>query len=510
MAKKRNGRIELFSIPCSIFFFIFFLFLFTPVQAEELADELEDIKGSEKEEEFDPNNIISDAQMLDHSTMSTQDIQNFLEEQGSFLASYHVEDTYGEIRSAAEIIYNATNRNFNCSQEEMEKDSERPEGEKKCQPITTINPKVILVLLQKEQSLISSQNPSQRRLDWATGYAVPDSGNRNYYFEGFGRQVNSAALQFRAYMNNPEYYNYKKGETYEFKNNYSSKDVSVVTPANKATAALYNYTPHVYYGNYNFYFFWKKYFGEEEREQKYPDRSLLQVEGEPGVWLIEDGKKRPFHSMSALKSRFDTNKIIKVKQEDLLSYETGVPIKLSNYSIIRSPAGDLYLLVDNKKRPFSSYDVFTNIGFNPEEVINANWQTVRSYELGEEITKDSAYPTGALLQNQENGGIYWVYSGEKRPLIHPIFLETMFEGERVISVSPQVLEDYERSEPIKFESGELLKSSDSPAVHLISGEKRRAFTSGEIFEKLGYRWENIINVPQAVINLYEKGEVISK
>ena len=65
--------------------------------------------------EFDPNFIISDAEILDAGTMSLADIQQFLESHGSYLASYRGEDYYGTVRSAAEIIYNAATNSYDCS-----------------------------------------------------------------------------------------------------------------------------------------------------------------------------------------------------------------------------------------------------------------------------------------------------------------------------------------------------------------------------------------------------------
>lgn len=458
-------------------------------------------KAETRENKFDPDNIISDSEMLDYDAMNLDEIQKFLEGHESFLAGYTCKNAYGEQKTAAEIIYDASYNNFDCGDAVLGDKISMAEMEFKCDEATTINPQVLLVLLQKEMSLIKDDDPKQSQLDWATGYGCPDGEECNSRWKGFGKQVNSAALQFKDYMKNPDHYSFQVDETYELKNSYSDKGTTtIVTPENKATAALYNYTPHAYDGNYNFYGLWRDYFARE-----YPDGSLLRAEGEPGVWLIEDGKKRPIHSMSALKSRFDPEKIIEVNKSDLSEYKKGVPIQLPNYSIIRAPDSSLYLLVDDTKRPFDSYDAFKKIGFNPEEIIVTNWQTVRSYNTGKSITTTSTHPTGALLQNRENGGVYWVYAGKKHPLVHPIFLNTKFKNERIIRVSSEELAQYEKDDPVKFDSGELLTTPNSPAVYLTSGEKKKAFTSGKKFEDMGYKWENIITVPERVIDLYKTG-----
>ena len=272
--------------------------------------------ASTKAEGFDPNNIIGDLEILDYSTMDLNDIQNFLATKGSYLATYSCPDANGIIRRAAEIIYNAATRSYDCAGAILSDNPTDEERNLKCRQVT-INPKFLLVLLQKEQSLIEESSPSQKNLDWATGYGCPDSGGCNPRWQGFGKQVNSAALQFRDYLDNPQFYTYRAGGTYIFTNPYGtiSQEPVTVTPANQATAALYNYTPHVYNGNFNFYKIWRRYF-----TKIYPDGSLLSADGEAGVWLLQNGLKRPFLSKAALASRFDVNKIIKINKSDLDKY----------------------------------------------------------------------------------------------------------------------------------------------------------------------------------------------
>jgi hypothetical protein len=362
-------------------------------------------------------------------------------------------------------------------------------------------------MLQKEMGLIENSSPQKSRLDIAMGYGCPDSGGCSSRWKGFGKQVNSAALQFKDYMDNPHHYTYRAGNTYIFRNQYSTikQETTTVRIGNSATAGLYNYTPHVYNGSYNFFVIWNRYFKTVE----YPDGSLLQARGEVGIWLIEDGVKRPFLEKGALMSRFDINKTLVVDKAVLDKYERGAPIKFPNYSIVRSPMGNLYLLVDDKRRGFENSDVFKKIGFNPEEIMNASWEDIKSYEEGPAITSISRYPTGALLQDKESGGVYWVAENKKAPLLDAVFLKTKFKGKKIITVDSDELEQYEKIDPVKFENGELLTSDKNPAVYLISEGIKRSFVSGEVFENLGYKWENLVVVPDRILNLYKTGKQIT-
>ena len=455
---------------------------------------------------FDPNNIIGDLEILDHASMNLTDIQQFLAAKGSYLANYSCADINGVIRKASEIIYNAAVSSYDCDGAILSDSPTDSERSLKCRKVT-ISPKFLLVLLQKEQSLIEESSPSQSNLDWAAGYGCPDSGGCNERWRGFGKQVNSAALQFRDYLDNPRLYTYKAGNTYIFTNPYGtiSKEPVAVTPVNQATAALYNYTPHVYNGNYNFYKIWRRYF-----TKVYPDGSLLQAQGEPGVWLLQNGLKRPFISKSALTSRYDLKKIIAVNKSDLDKYATGPAIKFPQYSLIKSPRGTIFLLVDDKKRGFTTMTAFRKMGFNPDEVVSAGWEDINAYADGRPITATSTYPTGALLQDKKTGGVYYVNEGIKAPLVDRIFLTTKFKNKKIIKASPAELEQYQTLPPYLFGDGELLKTKDSPYTYVISGGKKLLIASDEVFKGLGYKTENVIIVPPKVLYLYDAGTPITE
>ncbi len=471
---------------------IIFLFLFSPLFAK--AQSVDDAN-------FNPNYIIGDAEMLDSTAMNLDDIQQFLENKGSYLANYSCLNADGIVKKASEIIYDAAENNYDCDGVQLSDNPTLAEKQQKCKKIS-INPKLLLVLLQKEEGLVEDPSPKQTQLDWATGYGCFDGEPCSLHWKGFGKQLNSAALQFYDYMINPQYYTYQVGQTYTVSN--TNKDPMTVTPADQATAALYNYTPHVYNGNYNFYILWQKYF-----TKNYLDGSLLQAKDEPGVWLIQDGMKRPFLSKAALLSRFDPNKIITVDKSDLDKYEKGTPIKFPQYSLIRSPRGTIFLLVDNYRHGITSDNVFKEIGFNPEEVVDASWDDVNSYQEGAPITATSTYPTGALLQDDKTGGVYWVINGTKAPVWDKVLFGIKFQFRKIIPVSPKELQNYTTVDPVTLDDGDLIKSPDSSAVYVISDGQKRAFMSGDVFEGLGYKWQNIIPVNEKLFNAIPEGDPIT-
>ena len=484
---------------------------------------------------FNPNNIISNGELMDVNSMSLFDIQNFLQKQGGYLANYQTNNAYGILKSAAEIIYDASLNNYNCDGVTLSDSPTADERALKCRKITTVNPKVLLVLLQKEQSLIQKTDPNQKALDEATGYGCPTGQTCNPYWKGFGKQVNSAALQFLSYMKEPSRYNFKVGTTYIAKdgftmlksvkravNDYSYNSIVTspnfvnVTIENQATASLYIYTPHIYNGNYNFFNSYNKYFSTnivtppatQISSKLYPDGSILKISTGPGIWLIENGVKRPFVNYSSFISRFSDSQIIITKQNVLDAYPNGEGIKFPDYSLVQTPDKTIYLLVGKEKRAFDSLTTFRTIGFHETEVEQATNTELLGYSIGQSITATSNYVTGALLQDITSGGVYYVENGTKAPLLDKVFLETKYKGESIVRVSPEILSKYVKVAPILFPDGTLLKSNSSPAVYLISGGAKRAFSSGDVFINLGYKFSNVINVSSQVLYYYPLGESI--
>ena len=419
---------------------------------------------------FNPHFIITDEEMTDYDSMSLAGIEIFLAEKNSGLANRRFLDFEGIMKPASEIIWQAAQE-------------------------SRISPKVLLVTLQKEQSLVEDQAPTQNQLDKAMGYRCPDDGICNPRSLGFGKQVDGAAWQLRQYFGNPLSWTYQLGGTYIIDNH-------IITPINQATANLYNYTPH-YSGNSRFWQIWQDYWG-----RNYPDGSLLKTADNPGVWYVQYGTKRLITSWGVLLSRFEPKKIIIVSRTDLEKYEAGPPIKFYNYSLLALADGKTYLLVNDQLRYITSPAVFRTIGFNPEEVEMVEAADLVGYRYGPDITAETIYPTGALLQDKTTGGVYFVENAIKQPIYSREIMAANFPGRVLTQVSPEELDQYQTGEPVKFRDGELIKSVNDSKVYVIADGYRRWIKTEETFVKFGYRWDNIITTSQQAVNVHLLGEDI--
>ena len=412
------------------------------------------------EADFNPHLILSDAELQNRESMNREDIQAFLEHHQSYLAYYRTQDASSTERIASDIIYRAAS-------------------------LHRINPKYLLVKLQKEQSLITDPNPTQKQLDWATGYGVCDDCSTRdpdiQKHRGFGVQVDSAAAIMRWYYDNldKEPWIKRAGRNYLI-------DGTTVAPVTLATAFLYTYTPHIH-GNKNFWVLWQRWF-----DQVYPDGTLVKSKNAPTVYLIRQGKKRPFATMAALATRFDPKLIVTAPETELTRYETVAPIKLPNYSIVKTN-GTYYLLDNDSARPFANYDVVKKLGYHPEEIIEVDSADLEAYQNGTVIGEQTASPLGRVVQIKETNGLYYVVNETTyQPISAEQIINVNFPHLSVEKISVAELGEVELSNPIRFKDGTLLGIKGSPMIYVIENGKKRHIADEAVFTGLGYKWENII------------------
>jgi hypothetical protein len=243
---------------------------------------------------FTPGYIISDANFYNGSAMTAAQIQTFLNQRVPRCTigdpGRQAGSAWGNTKIAKACLRNATwttssrAANAYCKAYSGGSNESSAAIVAKVSRACGINPRVLLVMLEKEQSLITDTWPTERQFNVAMGYACPDSGPNNSANcdpsqTGFMQQVYRAAWQLQVYKANPNSYRYKpfQTNTIQWHPNIGC-GTSQVYIENWATAALYIYTPYrpnqaalnagwgtgdgcSSYGNRNFYQFYKQWFG---------------------------------------------------------------------------------------------------------------------------------------------------------------------------------------------------------------------------------------------------------
>lgn len=228
---------------------------------------------------FDAGNIISDEVFFNSGTMTEAQIQSFLNSKVPTCKS-----GYTCLKSFKQ---NTTSR----AADAMCKGYTGASNESAARIILKVakscgvNPQAIIVMLQKEQGLVQSSAPSSWAWKASMGYACPDTAACDTRYYGFYNQVFMGVWQLKRYGNPPgtsqyfTWYPIGKASPVRYHPNASCGSSSVVIK-NKATAALYYYTPYQpnaaalaagygaannpcsSYGNRNFYNYFTDWFGK--------------------------------------------------------------------------------------------------------------------------------------------------------------------------------------------------------------------------------------------------------
>jgi len=160
-------------------------------------------------EPFNSAMLITDEEFNDAGAMNCDQIQAFLNERKGVLKSLVIDN-----RTAAQIICdNAAN--------------------------FAVNPRILLVMMQKEMGVLTDPQPDQKQLDWALGCGPGWSST-----QGFALQVECAARTMRRNFDRP---------------GFGTETIDNVSPQTRGTLALYRYTSHLE-GNQDFYTIWTQYF----------------------------------------------------------------------------------------------------------------------------------------------------------------------------------------------------------------------------------------------------------
>jgi len=247
---------------------------------------------------FNPGYIISDYQMGNYNSMSEADIQKFLTSKNSCSNTNY--NYYKTLSANKNYKWHWANGHFVCLSEERFGDGEVIGSGQTAAHIIyraaqdyKINPQVLIVLLQKETSLITDPIPNDKDYRKAAGYGCPDNAACSSKYYGFKNQIRNAAKLFRTVLDGG-WTNFPLGNNYIQYNPNKSCGGSTVNVKTLATSALYRYTPYQpnagalaagygtascgAYGNRNFYLYFQDWFGGITRTSGRPSapRSIMQ------------------------------------------------------------------------------------------------------------------------------------------------------------------------------------------------------------------------------------------
>ncbi len=415
-------------------------------------------------------------------------------------------------QSAAQIIYNAAQQ-------------------------YSINPEVLIVLLQKEQGLVTDDWPAYYEYQSATGYGCPDTAPCSSNYAGFSNQVISAAWQFRQYLTYPSNYNFIAGQN-NYIGYYPCTNGSTVYIQNSATAALYDYTPYqpdtnvlnytnptgsssgpgavpfndncATYGNRNFWWYFNSWFGSSLYQgvpYTHPDGTMVRDQNQTQVYLIENGQRLPVLSQESLFSfgyNFGDVKFANY-YDDQLPVGTALPL-LKEGTIFKGsgPAIYVYRIVSGtpEKQHFPTWETFTGLGYTLSDVMTVPDWEIPSANYATDVSIIQ-HPVGTLIQAANSPQVYYLDpNGTKRLFTNQeVFYSYRY---RFIQLKRATTTDMQLStgNPMAFREGQLLQGSGPqiyvPNIQASDGTQQRSLiTSWFCFVQMGYIYpQDVMSVPE--------------
>jgi hypothetical protein len=256
--------------------------------------------------QFKAGNIMSDGVFFNGSALSASQIQNFLNAKVPNCDSNGDKIYSGSTTRKQYAASNGVSTPFICLKSYKQNTPSRSDSLGLCKNLSSksnrtaariiddvaracgVSQKALIVLLEKEQSLVTDDWPWPIQYRSATGFGCPDDEgavcDSQYY--GFFNQVYHAARQFKRYAKFPDDYNHVANQNNSVRYHpNSSCGSSTVNIQNQTTAGLYNYTPYqpnqaalnnLYgtgnncssYGNRNFWRIFNDWFGSTQGNPK--------------------------------------------------------------------------------------------------------------------------------------------------------------------------------------------------------------------------------------------------
>lgn len=313
----------------------------------------------------------------------------------------------------------------------------------------SINPEVLIVLIQKEQGIVTDDWPWTYEYRSAAGYGCPDSNVCNTQYYGLYNQINNAARQFRLYFNNPTNYNNLVGRTNNILYSPSSScGTGPVVIENQATANLYNYTPYqpnaaalnnLYgsgdscssYGNRNFWRYFNDWFGTtyaNDTNAPHPNGTL--VHNQNGIFLINNNQISFFDYPQIIDSyHYNWNKI-KLASTGDVQLPAGPDIdRLAPGTIFKEDnSATTYIMdydTDNilKKRAVPD-NIVHDLGYASSDIINVPSYVTANTPVFSTPMTTPVHPSGTIVLFYGIPVVYMIDHGTLRPFANELALSS--------------------------------------------------------------------------------------
>lgn len=417
---------------------------------------------------FRPGNIISNEVFFDSATMTSQQVDTFFRSKvGSCQdGSTCLKDFRQSTTDRAADDY--------CSAYLGAVNESASEIVAKVAVSCAINPQVLIVMLQKEQGLVTDRAPGTGQFLKAMGQGCPDTAACDSKYLGFFNQVYGAARQMQIYSENRYFTYYQPGKTWNVRYDTEvSCGTSPVYIENQATANLYYYTPYQpnaaslragygegdgcsSYGNRNFYNYFTDWFGSTQVARL----TLVKLATDATVWMINNGRR--WHVANG-EDYGELARIFGAASIVPGSYITAAQYSGDTGAILRDAiSGEISLLQEGQRHRLVSCEAVADMGGSCAAPVDVAPGLINRAPAGSAVGDFFRVRGGDAWGRFEDGR-------EVMPLYNVAAARAMVGDVRSTPYAPYLNSDVYAASPkksLRFAPAQLVRSSDNPQVYL--------------------------------------------
>lgn len=246
-----------------------------------------------------------------------------------------------------------------------------------------------------------------------------------------------------------------------------------------------------------------------------PDRKLMQAEGFAEVFFVEDGIRKHVPNPEVFEANgFDWQNIDVVPPEEFDSIPEDMfePMPFPDGELVQ-PEGDptVYLFDDGERRPIPSPDVLHGMGLDFDDVRQVPPDALQRFPEGAFVPPpgQGPPPDGVMFRPQGDPRVFVMDDGRRMPIqSQEVFEQRNFDWNRVAEIPPDhPFMGAPEGSPLPPPNGALIQPEGDPNVYVYDErfDKVRPVDDAEDFQDAGFRWQDVKPMSEGAFGQFDVG-----
>ena len=244
--------------------------------------------------------------------------------------------------------------------------------------------------------------------------------------------------------------------------------------------------------------------------RKHIVKQLIKARTSRRLYLIEDDIKHEVDSNDVLAANgLKEDEAVLMDDDELQAYEEGDELNYPDGSVVED-GNNTYVIENGQKRRLATRDVinrFTDAKRLFSRLVSA--VRLNRFSTGALVTDEDEITDESLIKVERDTAVWRVRGNKRQVFTHlRIFNLHKLNFDRVRTVTQEKFNQFDRSPPVKYPDGSLVKIPTDPKVYLIKGGLRHWVETEADLRGLGFDFSDIVDMPPTEITNYAEGDPV--